>query len=261
MRFLKHLFDRDIVPPANPALVFACDVPPTIELHTDHADVHLNTHAQPQILVEFSDERFSQPMTVTSAGWSFDAATNTFRLNQSAIEPHTLRQSDLTLFVPEQSTVALRSAGGDSHLTGRYAAAQIESAGGDVDTRDAVAAALTIETAGGDVEATAHGGTQIRTAGGDIDVTVTAVSSVQIQTAGGDIDVDIHAPCRVAATTHGGDIDVRIKRGYETDVEATTTVGEIKSDIAFTSTAGDETPVDVTVRLRTYAGDIDIRQG
>jgi DUF4097 and DUF4098 domain-containing protein YvlB len=261
MRFFSRLFDRPATPPTNPAVVYTCETPPTIELHTDHADVHMHTHAAMQIMVEFSDECFDQPLAVTSAGWGYDAASNTFRLDQRAIERRSLRQSDLTVFVPEQATVILRSAGGDLHLTGRYQAAHLETAGGDIDTRDAVATSLTIDTAGGDVEATAHGATQIRSAGGDIDVDVTGQATVQIQTTGGDVDIEIHAACTIEAVTHGGDIDVRIDRGYETDVDATTTIGDIKSDIVFSANDGDAAPVDVSLRLRSYAGDIDIRQG
>jgi DUF4097 and DUF4098 domain-containing protein YvlB len=57
-----------------------------------------------------------------------------------------------------------------------------------------------------------------------------------------------------------GDIDVTVDRGYETEVDASTTVGEIKSDIAFHASGDAGEPAAVRLTLTTTAGDIEIKQ-
>jgi DUF4097 and DUF4098 domain-containing protein YvlB len=64
----------------------------------------------------------------------------------------------------------------------------------------------------------------------------------------------------ITATTLAGDIDVAVDRGYETEVDASTTVGEIHSDIAFHASGDSGEPAAVRLTLTTTAGDIEIKQ-
>jgi DUF4097 and DUF4098 domain-containing protein YvlB len=57
-----------------------------------------------------------------------------------------------------------------------------------------------------------------------------------------------------------GDIEVAVDRGYETEVDASTTVGEIKSDISFHVSGETGEPAAVRLTLTTTAGDIEIKQ-
>ncbi|MFN7470289.1 MAG: DUF4097 family beta strand repeat-containing protein, partial [Roseiflexaceae bacterium] len=115
-------------------------------------------------------------------------------------------------------------------------------------------------SAGGDIEAVIAGEGDVRTAGGDIELSITAQSTVSAHSAGGDISIDVHAPCVITANTMAGDIEVAVDRGYETEVDASTTVGEIKSDIAFHASGDAGEPAAVRLTLTTTAGDIEIKQ-
>jgi DUF4097 and DUF4098 domain-containing protein YvlB len=225
-----------------------------------HGDVHIHTHDAPTILVTFSELRGGAVLAPEGPGWGFDGASGVLRIDANAMPSRELKVSGIDVFVPADSRVTLNATGGDCTLVGRFASLQITTTGGDVDTTDALAVHCQIHSAGGDIEAVIAGEGDVHTAGGDIELSITAQSTVRAHTAGGDISIDVHAPCVITATTMAGDIDVTVDRGYETEVDASTTVGEINSDIAFHASGDAGEPAAVRLTLTTTAGDIEIKQ-
>ncbi|MFM2310173.1 MAG: hypothetical protein RLY87_2295 [Chloroflexota bacterium] len=260
MNILDKILGRSDAPPVNPALTYQTAGMIEADLKTAGGDVHVHTHTSQTILVTFSELRSDAGLAPEGPGWSFDSVNGVLRIDTHAMQSRDLKRSDIDLFVPEGSAITLTTAGGDGTFVGQFKSLRVTSMGGDIDTSDAQCPTCFLTSAGGDIEAVIAGEGDVQTAGGDIELSITAQSTVRAHSAGGDISIDVHAPCVITATTMAGDIEVSVDRGYETEVDAATTVGEINSDIAFHAAGDGSEPADVRLTLKTTAGDIEIRQ-
>jgi hypothetical protein len=260
MNIFDKIFGTHDAPPTSPALTYQTEGPVTANLTVIHGDVHIHTHDAPTILVTFTKVRGDTVLAPDGPGWGFDGARGVLRIDAHAMPSRELKVSGIDVFLPADSRVTLNATGGDCTLVGRFASLDLTTTGGDVDTSDAIAQQCHIHSAGGDIEAVIAGEGDVHTAGGDIELSITAQSTVRAHSAGGDISIDVHAPCVITATTLAGDIDVAVDRGYETEVDASTTVGEIHSDIAFHASGDSGEPAAVRLTLTTTAGDIEIKQ-
>jgi DUF4097 and DUF4098 domain-containing protein YvlB len=200
------------------------------------------------------------------------------------------RKLDLTITVPTDSGLQVKTGSADLAARGRYAATHVRSGSGDVvvdeiggpglvetgsgDIRlhaaaqelriksgsgdvviDRSAADVSISTGSGDVQLGTTGGrAAVKTGSGDLRVGE-AESDVSLSTGSGDLVIGTAHRGRVTAKGASGDVHVGIPAGVPVWTDLTTVTGNIRSGLA-----GAGEPEDgadhVELRARTVSGDI-----
>jgi hypothetical protein len=188
----------------------------------------------------------------------------------------------LTLEVPADLPVTVRTASGDVTTDGLTGSQTLETSSGDVTIRKA-RGHVDARTASGDIEARDVGPARLRTTGGDIAISGAAGpiharaasgdiaahgsrDSMELRTASGDIEVG-GSPRGLRASTSAGEIVVHAASGL---VDLETSNGEIEvqferplSEGTVTSVSGDivaslADDLGCVLDLRTSTGDIDV---
>lgn len=112
----------------------------------------------------------------------------------------------VTVTLPHDSEVAVRTGSADVVATGRYAVAQVKTGSGDVELEQ-LAGPATVESGSGDVEVHLAGGElRIKTGSGDISIG-DAAAALAISTGSGDIEIGTAAGPTVVKTGSG---DLRV---------------------------------------------------
>jgi DUF4097 and DUF4098 domain-containing protein YvlB len=151
----------------------------------------------------------------------------------------------LSILVPREYAADLTTAGGDIQVASLGGRADLRTSGGDVTVRDVKGDVNTV-TSGGDIDiAGVAGAVEAKTSGGDVAVR-NAAGSVQSETSGGDIRVE-NAGGQVTGRTSGGDVEIV---GARDTVLASTSGGDIDIQYAVT----DPPPT----RALTSGGDVTI---
>ena len=176
---------------------------------------------------------------------------------------------------PEGARLVVRSASADVRARGRFSAADVETASGDVEVDEvegevrakAASGDLSfarvgqgrLDTASGDIEVRLlEGDGRIRTASGDVTIGG-AESSLDVSTASGDQQIDEVASGRVTLKSASGDVLVGVRRGVAVWVDASSMSGDTSSelDLGDEPTGADEGQ-GVEVRATTMSGDVRI---
>jgi DUF4097 and DUF4098 domain-containing protein YvlB len=186
----------------------------------------------------------------------------------------------LRVACPEGADLDVRTKSADLQARGRYGAAEIKTASGDISLDEAQEAR--IKTASGDVALdTIHGITHVQSASGDLslqraggDATVQLVSgdvwirdagaSVHANTVSGDQRIDAVVAGAVELQAVSGDVLVGVRRGSRVYVDANTVSGSTNSELELSDAPaedgggeGDEGPM-VELRIKTVSGDVNI---
>ncbi|HVQ96646.1 MAG TPA: DUF4097 family beta strand repeat-containing protein [Mycobacteriales bacterium] len=177
----------------------------------------------------------------------------------------------VTITVPTDSGVRLRSASADSTCHGRFADLRVQTASGWVDA-DEVTGLVEIRAASGSVRLgqagrveahTASGAIRVGAAAGDVEVHVasgkveigTAGGSVSVKSASSDISVDEVSRGRVELTTASGDLRIGVRPGSIAKLDLFTVSGRTKSDLPIEDSAPAEGSA-VEVKAKTVSGNI-----
>ncbi len=183
----------------------------------------------------------------------------------------------ITVQVPAESTLTVKSASADVTCTGVYQDAVVNIASGDVQidrvikdcsvnsaSGDArlgwVGGDVRIHSASGDIVAQ-HVGKDFdgTTASGDIDIS-RADRGVRAKTASGDVKVGVAREGDVRIHTASGDVMLGIQAGTPVWLDLATASGRTTSDL----NTGDGNPpaggVSLNVKVRTASGDISLRR-
>jgi hypothetical protein len=183
----------------------------------------------------------------------------------------------ISVRVPLDSVLAVKSASSDVTARGRYASAGLGIASGDAYIEH-VTGDADLKTASGDVGVDRlDGPVQVKTASGDVtlghtssDVNVHAASGdvrightdafVRVVSASGDIDVAHTARGTLNLRTASGDVTVGIATGTSVWLDLNTTSGDARNDLPMTQAPDDRAGADVTLNARTMSGNIRVRR-
>jgi hypothetical protein len=185
---------------------------------------------------------------------------------------------NITVRLPAQSALTVRSGSADITCTGVYAESSVHTASGDVSV-DRVLKEMSISTASGDVRVGYVGGdlrtssasgditvqhaakdVEMHSASGDIEV-ARADGSVRGKTASGDIKVGVARQGEIRAHTASGDVSVGVAAGTGAWLDLSTASGRTTSDLNLhgspsTPAAG----TSLQIKARTASGDISLRR-
>jgi hypothetical protein len=170
--------------------------------------------------------------------------------------------------VPRQTSLELKTGGGDVHTSDLEGAMRLKTSGGDVEVSD-VKGNLEAETSGGDMRIRQLSGDLIlHTSGGDIRASGVG-GRVEIHSAGGDIEVSLVRGNAQGGEveTSGGEIDVALDPAVNLNLEASAGGGDVRSDLTLTVTGtvsesnlrGALGKGGALLRLRSAGGDIHLQ--
>lgn len=184
----------------------------------------------------------------------------------------------VTVRLPAGGDLNVNVASADVNATGRFAAATVGSASGDI-ALEQVDGDASVKTASGDVRVGRVGGAlQLQSASGDLtaehvsgaltaksasgDITVErAATSVTVGTASGDIRIGAASAGEVEASTASGDVTVGVVPGVGVWLDLTTFSGDTRTDLAMPAGgADDESAATLSIRVRSASGDIDVHR-
>jgi DUF4097 and DUF4098 domain-containing protein YvlB len=228
---------------------------------TAHVELHSSGHGGERLLAETEV--------------SFEGETLRVHVpKRSSIRGHA--SLDLSVEVPEGSSVKFELASADVRLDGPFGPVRGTTASGDVNV-DRVSGDVDLTVASGDVKveaatedirvSSASGDVRVGQAGGDI-ITKTASGdvwvnqagrSVTAKTASGDVRVDSIAAGLADATTVSGDVMIAVVPGTGVYMDISTLTGDVSSDLE-ADDAGAEGEAALTVTCRTVSGDIRLRR-
>jgi DUF4097 and DUF4098 domain-containing protein YvlB len=166
---------------------------------------------------------------------------------------------DIRVRIPHASRAALGTAAADMELRGRYAALEVKSAAGDVVVDGEIAGDAEIKTVSGDVRLRSVGGElRVQTVSGD--VTAASVGcDITAKSVSGDVRVESAREGHVTVQSVSGDIEVGVAPGTNLDVDAGSVSGDLSSEVALGSDAGNlgDGPT-LVVRGKTVSGDFKV---
>jgi DUF4097 and DUF4098 domain-containing protein YvlB len=200
----------------------------------------------------------------------------------------------VTVDLPTDSDVAVKTGSADIDLAGQVKAARIKTGSGDV-TCDTFSGGALIETGSGDVEVseghaelnvksgsgdvsvgTCLGELQVSTGSGDVEIgtansravvktgsgdlqVVTANADVSLATGSGDLRIGTARRGRVSAKGASSDVLIGIPAGTPVWADINTVTGSIRSDLDSVG-APQEGQDHIELQARTVSGDIVLRQ-
>jgi hypothetical protein len=170
--------------------------------------------------------------------------------------------------VPRQTSLEIKTGGGDVRTSDLEGAVRLKTSGGDVEVTD-VKGNVDAETSGGDLRVRRLSGNLVlRTAGGDINATGVA-GHVEIHSAGGDIVVSLVRGNAQGGEveTSGGEIKVALDPAVNLNLELSAGSGDVHTDLPLT-TNGTVSESNLRgalgkggelLRLRSSGGDIHLQ--
>lgn len=182
---------------------------------------------------------------------------------------------DLTVELPEGSSVTVGTASADVSCTGSLGSLDAHTASGDV-TAARVAGHASLSTASGDIGLqevtgdvrlqTASGDAVIRRADGEI-IAKTASGNlaigqagplVQARTASGDVQIDRVAAGRADVTTVSGDVYLGVAPGTGVYLDLSSTSGRVRSELDPGEPGASDGDPAVSLRCTSVSGDVRI---
>jgi hypothetical protein len=182
---------------------------------------------------------------------------------------------DLTIALPEGSSVTVRTASADVCCTGELGALEGYTASGDV-TADRITGHASLTTASGDVRlteaagdvsvGTASGDATIERVGGDLkaktasgDLRVAeAGGSAEVKTASGDVQIGSIASGRADVTSVSGDVALAVPPGVGVYLDLSSISGHVRSELDAAADGGGNGDATLTLRCNSVSGDIVI---
>lgn len=181
---------------------------------------------------------------------------------------------DISVTVPTDSRLNLRSASAEVACTGGYAEATVSTASGDV-SLGRVTGRATVKTASGDVTIESVGGElSVSTASGDIDVreaaaaTLTTASGdiqagrctgdVRARTASGDVTLREVAAVSVGVQTVSGDVSLGLLPGVAAWLDVSSLTGDVVSSLGVDGNRPEGEAATATVRGNSVSGDVRV---
>jgi DUF4097 and DUF4098 domain-containing protein YvlB len=182
---------------------------------------------------------------------------------------------DLSIGLPEGSSVTAETASGDLRLSGELGSLKIKTASGDVkaerisgdaevntasgDVRlDTVSGDVRVNTASGDASIGQVGGDIIaKTASGDVEISQ-AGQSATVKTASGDVEIASISTGLADVTTVSGDATIAVEPGVAVYLDLSALSGDLRSDLDSDGDAEGE--ASLTISCRTVSGDVRIRR-
>lgn len=163
--------------------------------------------------------------------------------------------------VPHGVAVKVKTASGDTRITGRAGSLEINAVSGDVRVRGSVDGTVSVKTVSGDAELDSVGGSlTIQTVSGDVK-TGSVGGEVTAKSVSGDMRIDGVREGDVRFSSVSGDIEIGIAPGSLLDVDAGSTSGDLSSEVPLASEPvggeGTDGPT-VVVRGRTISGDVRV---
>ena len=161
--------------------------------------------------------------------------------------------------VPHDSRVELSTAAADMIVRGRVGSLETKSASGDLSVEADVAGNAIVKTVSGDVRMRAVGGElRAQTVSGDINV-ASVGGNILAKSVSGDLRFESTREGHVTAQSVSGDIRVGVAPGTNLDVDAGSVSGDLDSEVALGSDAGNlgDGPV-LVVRGKTVSGDFKV---
>ena len=170
--------------------------------------------------------------------------------------------------VPTRTNLDIRTGGGDvkvNHLEGET---NLETSGGDVKASE-LKGNLNARTSGGDMELRdLTGDLSIKTSGGDINLE-NVHGRVEARTSGGDVTASLARGNAKGGEieTSGGDIELRLDPAINLSLDASTSSGEVTSNLPHLSVTGEISPSRLhgtlgsggeTLRIHTNGGSVRI---
>jgi hypothetical protein len=170
--------------------------------------------------------------------------------------------------VPRQTSLELKTGGGDVRTSDLEGAIRLKTSGGDVEVSD-VKGNVDGETSGGDMRVRQlSGNLMLRTAGGDISASGVG-GRVEIHSSGGDIVLSLVRGNAQGGEveTSGGEINLALDPAVNLNLEASAGAGDVRSDLTLTTTGtvsgsnlrGALGRGGELLRLRSAGGDIHVQ--
>jgi hypothetical protein len=167
---------------------------------------------------------------------------------------------DVTLTVPEGSSIDVISGSGDTVTRGALADIDVTTGSGDVKVGDTVNS-LDVKTGSGDVVAgQVIENLECRCASGDVRCEG-AAASTSVHTASGDVALTAVRAGDISVRAVSGDIRINVKPGMIIDVDGTTVSGDLGSSIPLDASGGDDSGDEdetVAIHVTTVSGDVRI---
>jgi DUF4097 and DUF4098 domain-containing protein YvlB len=160
--------------------------------------------------------------------------------------------------VPHGSRVELINASATATLTGSFGDISAKSASGGVAVRGDVTGTLKVQNVSGDVSVgNVQGDVRMQTVSGD--VTADAVNGdVHVTSVSGDVDLGRLSQGSVQLQTVSGDLQLAVARGSSVDVDATSTSGDLRSDVELSDAPASGGGPTVVIRARSVSGAVRI---
>jgi hypothetical protein len=243
---------------------FELDGPVTVEIRIAKGDIVLSTADVDHARVQLSGpERLIQATSVELHGTTLEIKQRQRGLLGllSSGDPRAIVDGsvDVEILVPDGSSTDIVTASSDIELRGEFIEVGAKGASGDVEIRGEVFGDVTIKNVSGDVEIQHVGGdVRCQTVSGDVTVG-TVDGSASVTSVSGDIELRSLCGGTVNVNSVSGDIELGIARGTGLEVDATSTSGDMSSDVPL-----DDAPIEegdgavVVVRARTVSGDVHI---
>jgi DUF4097 and DUF4098 domain-containing protein YvlB len=168
--------------------------------------------------------------------------------------------------VPQQYGVRIHTGGGSVELRDTTGSASLNTSGGDIVAKN-VNGNVEAKTSGGGIfEDSIRGDVDADTSGGDIRL-LHVNGKIRGQTSGGGMECSLVGVNRgISLTTSGGSIQLTLPRNTSANIEATSSGGEITSEIPVASTQWQESHVKGSINgggppidVRTSGGGISLR--
>jgi hypothetical protein len=139
--------------------------------------------------------------------------------------------------VPRQTSLELKTSGGDLRISNLEGGVRLKTSGGDVSVTDAKGD-VDAQTSGGDMRVRQlTGNLVLRTSGGDIKAEGIS-GRVDVRTSGGDVEISLLKGDAQGGEveTSGGEVRVALDPTVNLDVEASAGGGDVKSELPLTIT-------------------------
>jgi DUF4097 and DUF4098 domain-containing protein YvlB len=259
---------------------FPCTGPITVALRTSAGNVHLFAEECSTVDVDVQPGNNSDAARTAAATTrvEFDGTELTIEVAQA--RGFVIRRTaplHITVRVPVDSRLNLRSASADMTCAGRFGDTSVNCASADVRIEE-IAGALECHTASGDVYAEriagdatlvlASGDMRLGRIGGDLnartasgDLTVERIDgSVKASTASGDIKIGTIAQGEARIHTASGDVSVGVAEGTAVYLDLNTASGDTTSELAVSDAPPTGAAANLNLYVRTASGDIKVRR-
>jgi DUF4097 and DUF4098 domain-containing protein YvlB len=203
------------------------------------------------------DEKRNELVIRTQPSDQFDSLAGLTNLFMRSLRSGDL---DVTLTLPEGSSIDVITGSGDTVTRGALADIDVTTGSGDVKVGDTVNS-VDVKTGSGDV-VTGHivESFECRCASGDVRCGG-AAATTDIHTASGDVVVMAERSGDITVRAVSGDVKVNVKPGLIIDVNGTTVSGDMGSAIPLDSGAGEDDGDEgetVCINVVTVSGDFRI---